>query len=99
MATSKISLEVYNPTGATEVTQVAASLLHSLENKTVWEISNRAWEADRTFPAIRQVLQKRFSGIKIVPYTELRNITVDLDSFGDLVKTGSCDAVIVGNAA
>ncbi|MFC1862039.1 hypothetical protein ACFLX6_01970 [Chloroflexota bacterium] len=95
-----LTLEVYNPTGLVEITQGRAIHLDTLEGKTIGEISNNQWEADRTFPLIRQLLQARFPGIKIIPFTEFPAITVrELDSFDDLVKAKGCDAILVGNAA
>ena len=79
-----------------------APRLSDLSGKTICELSNgKAWEVDRTFPLIRQMLKERFPDIKIVPYTEfpvgVREI--DIDDIGDLVAAKGCDAVIGGNAA
>ena len=72
-----------------------------LHGKTICELSNDSWEADRTFPAIRELLQRQFPTAKIVPYTEFVYGNVQLESakdIGDVVVKKGCQAVIVGNA-
>ena len=108
MQKKKLTLEIYNPNGVIETFQSCTSRLDTLEGKTLGEVSNRIWEADRTFPLIRQLLQTRFPSIKIIPYTEFHTIMYnefptimcpEPENIGDLVKAKGCDAVIVGNAA
>lgn len=95
---SGISLEVYDPTGVTEITELYAPRLASLKGKTICELSNSSWESDRTFPFIRQLLQRRFPDIKIIPYTEFpRNAQGDVPF--ELLKEKGCDGAIIGNAA
>jgi len=97
---SMISLEVYDPTGAIEVTEQHAPRLADLSGKTICELSDRVWEDYRTFPLIRELLQKRFPDAKIIPYTESPNVYgVEAEVLSKVVKEKGCDAVIVGNAA
>ncbi len=54
---SEVSLEVYDPTGAVEITELYAPRLNDLNGKTICELSDRVWEDYRTFPsAIRHSL-------------------------------------------
>ena|GEM_PF-1070062 len=97
-----VTLEVYDPTGAIEVTQLFSPRLDTLEGKTICEISNESWQADRTFALIEEVLTKLYPTIKFIPWTEFPSgtdvITAESSGIGDLVKAAGCDAVITGNA-
>lgn len=98
---NRIAIEVYNPSGATETSNVHAQRLDSLNGKTICELSNGEWEFNRTFPVIREILKQKFPDIKIVPYTEMPMgmPLIDVDGIGELIKSKNCDAVIIGNAA
>ena len=100
IAQSPVTLEVYDPTGAIEVTQLFAPRLADLNGKTICEVSNGSWEDSRTFPAIRELLQRQFPTAKFVPYTEfpVGSAVIDVDKIGDMVKQKGCQAAIVGNA-
>ncbi len=98
-----MQLEVFIPTGSRwdgeKVTYAAR--LPDLNGKTIGEVSNRAWDADRIFPAVRQLLKKLYPDIKIVPYDELPNESaniVDNEELPDIIKAKGCDAVIGGAA-
>lgn len=95
-----VTLKVYNPTGAIQVNYLFSPRLADLNGKTICEVSNGGWEADRTFPAIREALQNKYPTVKIIPYTEfpVGTYEIDVDSIGDLVKKKGCQAAIVGNA-
>ena len=101
MAADSVTLKVYNPTGAIEVVQTFAPRLADLNGKTICELSNDTWEPDRTFPLIRQLLQRQFPAAKIIPYTEFPHgtsmMTTSTD-LGDKLKAKGCQAAIVGNA-
>ena len=98
LSTSPVTLEVLNPTGASEVTNVHAPRLTDLHGKIICELGNRSWEADRTFPVIRELLQERFPDAKIVPWSEFP-VASDTSDISDILKKKGCQAVIVGNAA
>jgi hypothetical protein len=51
MAADPVRLEVYDPTGATEVTELHAPRLKTLAGKTICELWNDSWEGDRTKPS------------------------------------------------
>ncbi len=55
-----------------QVTPLHAPRLADLNGKTICELSNDNWEWQRTFPVIRELLQRQFPTAKIIPYTELR---------------------------
>ena len=94
-----VTLTVYNPTGATEVTQTFAPRVADLNGKTICEISDTLWQYDRTFPLIQQLLQKQFPTAKFVTYDKFPAlVTTDVPGLEDAVKGAGCQAVIVGNA-
>ncbi len=97
---SGVSLEVFDPTGAIEITELYAPRLADLSGKTICEANHRGWEGTRIFPYIREQLQKRVPDAKIVPYTEFPNIfEVQPGVLYRLLKEKGCEAAIVGNAA
>ena len=95
-----VTLEVFDPCGSVEVTTPHAPRLSDLNGKTIGELSNGRYEYERTFPLIRELLQKQFPTVKIIPYTEfpVGVDRIDTDEIGKIVKSKGCDAVIVGNA-
>ena len=101
MATEAVTLEVYDPTGAIEVSQLFAPRPVNLHGKIIGELWNGSWAGDRTFPLIRELIQRQFPTAKIIPYSEfpVGNATIDVDDIGDVLKRKGCQAVIVGNAA
>jgi hypothetical protein len=102
MADNSVTLNVYNPTGAIETTTLHAPRLDTLEGKTICELSNAGWEYDRVFPAVRELLQKRFPTAKIIPYNEavwLRPQIENLEEVSKVIKEKGCQAVITGMAA
>ena len=98
-----VTIEVFDPTGAIEVTRVHAPRLDTLEGKTICEWSNDSWEYDRTFPYIRELLQDMYPTATIIPYTEFKTLdNIGLDNIIaeniEILKQKGCDAVITGNA-
>jgi ABC-type amino acid transport substrate-binding protein len=93
-------LEVFDPSGAYEVTALHAKRLDTLAGKTICELSNGSWEDNRTFPVIRELLQKQYPTIKIVTYD---NFPVGKDEMSsqpaiDAVRAAGCQGVVLGNA-
>ncbi len=102
MAGSPITLKVYNPTGAVDTTIPHAPRLETLAGKTICELSNAAWEYDRVFPVVRELLQERFPTANILPYTEVISLKPDIENLehvSKVVKEKGCQAVITGMAA
>lgn len=96
-----VSLEVYNPCGAMEVTQAFAPRLDRLEGKTIGVLSVDMWQSHRTLPEIRRVLGERYPSAKIIPETDFpQGINgIDSDQAADLILAKGCEAVIIGSAA
>ena len=102
-------LEVVSLLGRDTVTRAgAAPRLNTLEGKTVCEIWNGVFKGDVTFPIIRKLLQARYPGLKVIPYTEFphapgsdnparqRELAREIAL---LAREKGCDAVISGNGA
>jgi len=97
-----VTLELYDPSGAVEVTELHAPRLDTLEGKTICFLWNTAFEGDRTFPLIGELLKEQFPTVNIIDYTELPMIPGEVSdkSFApviEAVKAKACDAVITGN--
>jgi hypothetical protein len=96
----KFGLEVYNPSGTTEVSNVHAPRLNTLKGMTICELSDGIWQHDRTFIKLRDSLHKKLPETKIVPYTEFPiGDEIDVDGIEEVVKRKGCNGVIIGNAA
>jgi hypothetical protein len=98
-----MNLEVFVPTGSAPDSNKYpyAPRLASLNGKTIGEISNRLWAADRIFPVIRDLLCQRFPGIRFLPYTDFPSGSdkiMDDENLGELVLANGCDAVIGASA-
>jgi hypothetical protein len=91
---------VYDPTGAINVTQLYSKRLDSLDGKTICMISDGMWQADRTFPLIKQLLQKQFPTANLIPFDKFTVGTMQIQyaGIGAELKKAGCDAAIVGNA-
>jgi hypothetical protein len=95
------SLEVFDPSGATEITQLHAPRLDTLEGKTVALLSDDMWQAHRILPMIRAHLEETYAGITVLSETEfpMGNTAMDRDETADMLAARGVDAVIVGNAS
>lgn len=91
-----MTLEVYDPTGAVEVAVNFAKRLDTLEGKTIGQVGN-SWEGGRTHPLIKDLLEKRYPTVKIIPHTEMPDYT-DPELVATAVKEKHCDAIIIGNS-
>jgi hypothetical protein len=103
-AAEPVRWELFDPTGAVEVTQLHAPRVADLNGKTVCELSDGTWEDHRTFPLIRELLQKQYPTAKFIPYTDFPHgsgpggYLMDDDKVAEMVKKKGCQAVITGNA-
>jgi hypothetical protein len=95
-----VTLELYDPGGAIEITSLHAPRLDTLAGKTICEVSNSSWEVERTFPLIRELLQSRYPTAKFIPYTKfpMERSPQQEQTIAGLLKAAGCDAVISGNA-
>jgi hypothetical protein len=93
-------LKVYNPSGAFEVTQAFAPRVADLNGKTICEVTDGIWEANRTFPLIASLLLKQFPTAQVIPPEQfpMLDVAKDVPGLEDAVKKAGCQAVIVGNA-
>ena len=95
------TLEVFDPSGATEVLRLHAPRLDSLEGKRIAFVSNDEWQAHRMLPLIADYLKNEFSNVEILPYSDfpIGNMNVGNDETIQKLKELEVDAVIVGNAS
>ena len=103
------TLTVVSPEGLEAVKRSGpAPRLDRLDGKTIAEVWNGVFKGDVTFPIIRAELEKRFPGLRIVPYTEFPHAPATdhparqralAQEIAALAKEKGCDAVISGNGA
>ena len=102
-------LHIVSPAGLQALkTTATAPRLADLNGKTVGEVWNGVFKGDMTFPIIRRLLQARFPGIRIVPYTDFHHQPgSDVPEQQREIERGivaaarakGCDALIMGNGA
>ena len=91
---------VISPTGEITVKMIEmAPRLDTLSNKTVCMVSNSSFKVNITMPAIAKALQAKYSGLKIIPYTEMATAYSgsNWEAKAGEFKTKGCHAVITGN--
>lgn len=99
VAKSQIAVDVFDPTGAVEVTQLHAPRLDDLNGKVVCELANAHWEDFRILEAVRRSLVARYPGVTIVPYTEFPyGYEIDDDRVAAMVKDKGAHAVVLASA-
>ncbi|MBI2906239.1 MAG: hypothetical protein HYX92_01145 [Chloroflexi bacterium] len=83
----------------------AAPRLSDLSGKTICEVWNGQFRGDIAFPMLRQLLQERYPGVKVIPYTEFPKTDVigstkllqeRTDTAVALAVQRGCDAIITG---
>jgi hypothetical protein len=100
MTAEPLTWQIFDPTGAMEITELHAPRLDTLAGKTICELSNDSWQAHRILPAIRDQLKVRFPNAKFIAYTEFPqgNQGIDNERTAELVAAKGCQAVIIGDA-
>ena len=95
------ALEIFDPTGATEVISLHAPRIATLAGKTVAFLSDDMWQAHRMLPLVREKLQEKYPDAIFIPETEYTMGTqkIDSDETVDMIAARGADAVIVGNAS
>ena len=95
------ALEIFDPTGATEVISLHAPRIDTLAGKTVAFLSDDMWQAHRMLPLVREKLQEKYPDATFIPETEFPMGTqqIDSDETVDMIAARGVDAVIVGNAS
>jgi hypothetical protein len=96
-----VTLNVFDPSGAREITRLHAARLDSLNNKNIAMLSDDMWQAHRILPLIREYLESNFPGIEVLPETAfpMGNTAMDRDETTRMLVERGIDAVVVGNAA
>ena len=95
------ALEVFDPSGATEVIRLHAPRLDSLDGKTIGFISNDMWQAHRMLPMLRDWLAEQYPTAMLIAETEfpMGNTLMDTEEAVDQLEASGVDAVIIGNAS
>jgi hypothetical protein len=95
------AFEVYDPSGATEITQLHAARLDGLAGKTIGFLSNDMWQAHRMLPMLRDWVAKRYPDATLIAETEfpMGNTLMDTENAVDQLQARGVDAVIIGNAS
>ncbi|MDB5808939.1 MAG: hypothetical protein JWN94_1061 [Betaproteobacteria bacterium] len=96
-----VKLDFYDPSGGIEITQRHAPRLDSLATKRIGIVTNEQWQAFRTLPLLKNLFEKDFPGIEVLPIDAFPqgNALISEDETVKLVKQSGVDAVIIGNAA
>ncbi|MBI2906705.1 MAG: hypothetical protein HYX92_03495 [Chloroflexi bacterium] len=98
--------EVLSPLGGATVGPApVAPGITDLNGKTVCEVWNGLGRGHATFPIIRELLQKRYPDVKVIPYAEfpvqdIRGTTTEIheraEAAAALAVQRGCDAMISG---
>lgn len=96
-----VELEFYDPSGTLEITQQHARRLDTLKGKRIGILSNEQWQAHRTLPLLKSLLEADFPGIEVLPTDAFPQgeHAVGADSTIAQVQQSGVDGVIIGNAA
>ncbi len=90
-------MEVFDPSGASEVTVSFARRLDTLEGKKIGLLSNGMWQADRALALLKDRFQERYPTSTLVHIPATERIQSD-EVIASIAREGY-DAVVVGNAA
>ena len=96
-----VKLEFHDPSGVLEITQPHAPRLDSLAGKRIGFVSNEQWQAYRTLPLLKTMLEQDFPGAEVLPIDAFPqgNALIGTEETARLVARSGVDAVIIGNAA
>ena len=96
-----VKIEFHNPSGNLDVTTPHAPRLAMLGGKRIGFVSNEQWQAYRTLPLVKEMLEADFPGVEVLPLDAFPqgNTLIPTEETAALVKKSGVDAVIVGNAA
>jgi hypothetical protein len=96
-----IELEFYDPSGRLEITQRHARRLETLDGKRIGILSGEQWQAHRTLPMLKAMMEADFPGIEVLPIDRFPQgeHAVGADSTIREVKDSGVDGVVIGNAA
>jgi hypothetical protein len=90
-------MNVFDPSGITEVDVPFARRLDSLEGKTIGLLSNQMWQAERALGYVQTLLRQRYpnAAFRFIP----AGGAIQADETVAAIARAGCDAVIVGAAA
>jgi hypothetical protein len=80
--------------------------LENLEGKTIGEVYNNHFKGELMFRTYRRLLEKKYPGIKIIPYDQFPIVYVGGDAASQkrvakeiaaIAKEKGCHAIITGN--
>ncbi len=96
-----VQLEFHDPSGAIEITQLHAPRLNGIAGKKIGFVTNEQWQAFRTLPLIKELFEKDFPDVEILPIDAFPqgNALIGEEQTAMMVKDSGVDAVIIGNAA
>jgi hypothetical protein len=96
-----VTLEFHDPSGALAATAPHAPRLASLAGKRIGFLSNEQWQAYRTLPLLRSLLEADVPGVEVLPIDAFPqgNAHIGTEETAGLVKRSGVDAVVIGNAA
>lgn len=94
-------MDIHNPLGATEITELYSRRLDTLNGKRIALLSNDSWQAHRTLPLAGELLKADYSNIEIISYEKfpIGNSMIDSDLTVSRAKELDVDGVLIGNAA
>lgn len=94
-------LEFHDPSGAITATESYARRLDALAGKRIGFLSNEQWQAYRTLPLLKALLEADFPGVEVLPIDTFPqgNANIATEETAELVKRSGVDAVVIGNAA
>ena len=96
----KEKIEVVWPLGkVAQSPQPLAPRLDTLEGKTICGLCNGSFYFDQSWPLIKQLLSKKYSGIKFVDWEKFGTVGDDesvLKDLPDKLRKYGCDAVVTG---
>src|SRR5271170_4166057 len=96
-----VELEFYDPSGCLEITQRYAARLPTLDGKRIGILSNAQWQAERTLPMLKTLMEADFPGVEVLPIDAFPQgeHAVGADSTIRQVHESGVDGMIIGNAA
>jgi hypothetical protein len=96
-----VELEFFDPSGQLEITHRYAARQGGLNGKRIGLLSGEQWQANRTFPLLKTMLEADFPDAEVLPletFPQGEHI-VGADATIAQIKESGVDAMIVGNAA
>lgn len=96
-----VKLEFYDPSGSADISLSHAVRLASLAGKRIGFLSNAQWQAHRTLPMLKALLEEDYPSAQVLPLESFPqgSAFIGTPETAQRVKQSGVDAVIIGNAA